>query len=229
MIIDLHAHTRMSRCGRDWPTRLCDTMVANGVEVLGITDHHYGVEDYSYDAYRSMISHLQECYAGRLKILYGIEVCTRPNHPIERGDLSEYDYCLVEDLDNPESLMGGDLLSYTASFGCPVGIAHTDLFAFIKERGWEAAAYLEALAARGVFWEMNVNRDSTHNYREHAYVKTFMESEEQQELVRRAGLCLSVGFDGHVAAEYDVSRVQAMNNFLEERGIKNAYPTLIHP
>lgn len=227
MVIDLHSHTKMSRCGKDWPTRLCNAMVEAGVDVLGITDHHYGIEDFGYDAYRDMIRHLQKEYEGRLRILYGIEVCTRQKHVIQRTDLSEYDYCLVEDLDDPESVMQGDILSYTATFGCPVGIAHTDLFAFAATRGWDPMDYFGSLAARGVFWEMNVNCDSTHKFREHAYVKEFLASEEQQEIVRRSGLHLSVGFDGHIAADYDVERVRQMNAFLEAKGIPNAYPSLI--
>lgn len=227
MIVDLHSHTKMSRCGRDWPTRLCDRMVEAGVDVLGITDHHYGIEDFGYEAYRSMIAHLREEYRGVLTILYGIEVCTRPNHRLTRTDLSEYDYCLVEDLDGAESVMGGDILGYTASFGCPVGIAHTDLFGFAASRGYDPKEYFRALAERGVFWELNVNRDSTHAFHEHAYVKEFLASKEQQEIVRASGLCLSVGFDGHVSAEYDVERVRSMNAFLEIVGIPNAYPTLI--
>lgn len=227
MIIDLHSHTKMSRCGRDWPTRLCEAMVTAGVEVLGITDHHYGIEDYGYDAYRAMIRHLQERYRGKMQILYGIEVCTRPNHVITRTDLSEYDYCLVEDLTNPESVMQGDILSYTASFGCPVGIAHTNLFGYAAKRGWEAERYFSSLAARGIFWEMNVNCDSTHDWREHAYVGEFLANREQQDLVRRTGLAISVGFDGHYAADYDVERVRRMNDFLKEQGIPNAYDVLI--
>ena len=65
------------------------------------------------------------------------------------------------------------------------------------------------MADASIFWEMNVSYDKTHGYREHAYVKRFLADEGQQELVRRAGVRLSVGFDGHRVEDYRADRVRA--------------------
>ena len=63
------------------------------------------------------------------------------------------------------------------------------------------------MAERGIFWEMNVSYDSIHNYREHQYVKDFFDSEFLQDMVRRSGMRLSVGFDGHRVEDYLPDRV----------------------
>ena len=58
------------------------------------------------------------------------------------------------------------------------------------------------MAKRNIFWELNVNYDSIHKYREHQYVKDFFASEELQDTVRQSGMKLSVGFDGHKIEDY---------------------------
>lgn len=58
-----------------------------------------------------------------------------------------------------------------------------------------------------IFWEMNVSYDKIHDYREHEYVKEFLSNETQQELVRKSGVRLSVGFDGHRVEDYRPDRV----------------------
>lgn len=42
-VFDLHSHTHYSFCGRDLPQTLVNTMVRNGVRLLGITHHNYGI------------------------------------------------------------------------------------------------------------------------------------------------------------------------------------------
>lgn len=222
MIVDLHAHTNYSWCGDDWSKALVQEMIRQGVEVLGINDHRRGIAD-EEDAYLAEINALKKQYAGQITLFCGVEICTLPEwRPDPKKDFHQYDYCLVENLSDRESVMEGDLLSFTAHYKCLVGIAHTDLFKFIRKRRLDAKAYLKSLADRGVFWELNVNFDSIHGYKEHAYVKEFMENEDQQALVREAGLAVSIGFDGHRMEDYDVERVADGNKFLEEAGIKNA-------
>ena len=99
----------------------------------------------------------------------------------------------------------------------------TDLFGWMNAMGVKLEEFLRALAAHGVFWEMNVNYDSIHGYREHAYVKAFMESPEQQRMVRDAGLRVSVGFDGHRVEDYLPGRVVDTNRFLEAARIPRPF------
>ena len=78
------------------------------------------------------------------------------------------------------------------------------------------------MAEQGIFWEMNVNYDSIHKYNEHAYVKRFFESREQQNLIRKTGVYVSIGFDGHNILDYLPERVKAYNARLKELGVKTA-------
>ena len=226
MKIDLHSHTKYSNCGRDDPEQLILKMIENGVEIFGICDHNYGIGDREKE-YLKEIRALQEKYARKIKIFCGIEICTRPGLEHAKGKtFSEYDYCIIEDLDNPASVMQGDIINYTKDFACPVGIAHTDLFKFISDKGLDCQKYLNDLALAGIFWELNVNYDSIHRYNEHEYVKTFFMDKIQQDLVRKAGLHVSVGFDGHRMEDYQVERVEKANAFLEQNNLLNAVKLL---
>lgn len=245
MIQDLHSHTYYSFCGEDNPETVVETAIDGGIELLGITDHHYGVtnarrdvhkyegDGLSHTAGRTLTRYLdhmrliQEKYADRIRILCGIEVTLttgwwRMTIP-EDADFSGFDYCLVEHLDSPNAAMRGDLFAFAKRVGCPVGVAHTDLFAFIESRGEDALTYFQRMAESGIFWEMNVNYDSVHKYREHAYMLRFFEDEVQQEIVRRSGVRLSVGFDGHRVGDYLPDRVAYYCKRITQMGIHLAF------
>ena len=246
MIQDLHSHTYYSFCGRDRPEAVIETAAAGGIERLGITDHNYGVGygsaavfysglpiPHTYagalDRYYDHMALVRERYDGRIRILLGLEVCTLggpsyPNHPLpEDADVSRFDFLLLEHIDKPESIVT-DLFSYAASLRCPVtGLAHTDLFAYMKKIGADPYDYLSRMAEAGIFGEMNVNYDSIHGYHVHEYVTDFFENEEQQDLVRRAGTLVSVGFDGHRAEDYLPERVKDYNDRLDKLGIKKPF------
>ena len=102
-------------------------------------------------------------------------------------------------------------------------MAHTDLFAHAERPGIAPYDYFSRMAEAYIFWEMNVSFDSIHKFREHAYMLRFFEDEEQQEIVRRAGLSLSVGFDGHRCNEYKPDRVADYCNKIEKMGISLAF------
>lgn len=222
MIVDLHAHTRYSNCGQDDPEKLILKMIDCRIDVLGICDHNYGIGNRERE-YLQEIRYLQKKYVDKIKILCGIEICTRPGlEPAKDKTFSEYDYCLIEDLDNPASVMRGDVINFTKDYDCPVGIAHTDLFNFIKEKGLDCKKYLSDLAKAGIFWELNVNYDSIHGYREHEYVKEFFRNFEQQKAVMASKLYVGIGFDGHRMEDYDVNRVKKANVARRQLGIKNA-------
>ena len=222
MVIDLHSHTNYSWCGKDEPQTLVEEMIKQGVQVLGVTDHQRGIGD-EVEKYCAQIRDLAKKYKDQIRIYCGVELCTLPEwQPKPSETFHEYDYCLIENLADEDSVMKGDIVSYVKGYQCPVGIAHTDLFSWIESKGLDAKKYLKTLADSGVFWELNVNYDSIHGYVEHAYVKRFMQSEWQQALVKEAGLYVSIGFDGHRLEDYLVERVVAGNDFLQQAGIKNA-------
>ncbi|MBQ8338861.1 MAG: PHP domain-containing protein [Clostridia bacterium] len=249
MIQDLHSHTYYSFCGKDRPEEIVEAAIAGGVTLFGITDHAHGVgqarrcvykyegealfEDYgrTLRRYFDHINLVREKYADRITVLRGIELRTatdvrRADFPLV-NDISFFDYALIEQLDQPDiSVAGGDLFGYAERCGCPVGIAHTDLFAFLEKRGEDPYRYFRRMAEAGLFWELNVSYDSIHQYREHAYVKRFFEDAEQQAIVRESGVSLSVGFDGHRVEDYRPDRVREACLRLEALGIPLALSQL---
>lgn len=247
MIQDLHSHTYYSFCGEDKPEVIAEAAIAGGVELFGICDHNYGVgfgqkaiykselaiSEAGYvgclERYFDHINLIKEAYEGRLRVLRGLEIATSRAFPRrvlpDRVDVSFFDYCLLENLSEGEgSVIGGDLFGYAERLGCPwVGIAHTDLFAYITRIGEDPYRYFRRMAEQGIFWEMNVNLDSIHGYREHAYVHRFFADAEQQAVVRESGVRLSVGFDGHRVGDYLPDRVADACRRLTAMGIKLAF------
>lgn len=242
MIQDIHSHSYYSFCGNDDPEVMIETAINSGIEQYGICDHNYGIcygrksifkcdseipED-NYEKtlvrYYDHLSLLRDKYRDKIKLLCGIEVCTsllrsRVTLP-PLTDISFFDYCLIENIDTFEnSIAKGDLFAYAKRCGCPSGVAHTDMFAFIEKLGKDPYDYFSRMAEAGIFWELNVNFDATHRYIEHKYVKEFFSNEEQQDIVRRSGVRLSVGFDCHRATEYLPDRVSDACNKLEKLNI----------
>lgn len=245
MIQDLHSHTYYSFCGEDKPEVVIEAAIAGGIEVLGITDHNHGIGnartnvffheldglDDNYERtlvrYFDHINLLKEKYAGQIEILRGIEVCTLKhgrNALPTSADISFFDYCIVEQLDRPEeSIAEGDIFAFAKRCDCPTGIAHTDMFAFIHSLGEDPLEYFSRMADAGIFWEMNVNLDTIHGGHEHEYMLEFFENEEQQDIVRRSGVRLSVGFDGHRIRDYKPARIASYCERIGAMGIKLAF------
>ncbi len=221
MIQDIHSHTYYSNCGADEPEKLAEKAVEAGIGLFGISDHNYGIGSRKRE-YFNVLTELRDRYSGRLRLLRGIEIATVNGLCITPDeDISYFDYCLVEHIDRPDSCVGGmGIFDFAKRCGCNTGIAHTDLFSYLAVEGADPLEYFTRLAENGIFWEMNVSYDSIHGYREHAYVKDFVKSEYQQDIVRRSGVCLSVGFDSHRIAEYRDDRVKDMCAFIENAGIK---------
>ena len=235
MIHDIHSHTYYSFCGRDDPHLTVDAAIAAGIECFGICDHNYGItrdgNPGQIDEYLEFLDRIKDEYKDRIKLVRGIEICTLDRHRLLDGaDISHFDYCLIENLDSDESIIRPDergesgIFEYAKFLGCPkVGIAHTNLFAFINRLGADPYEFCSRLAQSGVFWEMNMNYDSIHSYREHRYVKDFAASEYQQDIIRRSGLQIAVGFDGHKVEDYRPDRVIGMCRLLEEKDIPTAF------
>lgn len=240
MIQDLHSHTYYSFCGADTPEQVVETAIAGGIEMLGITDHNYGIgyartdiffsttteitTDYqqTLKRYYDHINLVAEKYADKIKILRGIEICTlnQGRFPLpEDTDISFFDYCLIENLDNEISVTGGDLFSFAKRCGCPVGVAHTDLFAHIYHLNQDPLSYFRKMAENNIFWEMNVNLDTIHKGYEHPYMLDFFRNKEQQQIIRESGVSLSIGFDGHRVYDYKPDRIRTYCEQLENMGI----------
>lgn len=246
MYQDLHAHTYYSFCGKDTPEAIVEAAIAGGLDLFGITDHNYGIgyqrfcafqhpqaadlkDDYerTLRRYYDHMNLIREKYAGQIRVLRGIELCTlRDDHHNrfslpDSADISYFDYCLIENLDADVSVTGGDLFGYAKRCGTPtVGVAHTDMFGFIQKLGKDPLDYFSRMAEQNIFWEMNVSYDSIHGYRQHAYMLHFFEDEVQQQIVRASGVRVSVGFDGHKVEDYLPARVRDYCARLTAMGIR---------
>lgn len=223
-VIDLHSHTYYSHCSQDEPNNVVETAIINGVNVLGINDHNGGIGKRKVAYLQEMRALLQK-YKDKIRILCGIEIATYPHlydlrTANEIAEIKDYDYCLIEHITDDTSVVGKNLFEFCCNLGIPCGIAHTDLFLYCDKYGFEYESFFEKMAKQGIFWEMNVSYDSIHGYREHQYVKDFLGDERKLSIVRNAGVCISVGFDGHRYKDYDGFRVWLMNKKLKELQLK---------
>ena len=227
-VFDIHSHTFYSNCGRDNPRDLIETAVRNGLSVLGISDHNYGIGERKEEYLRCMRALARE-YRGRITLLCGIEIATMPHlYDIRNADeISSYDYCLIEHITDSDSIVKDDLFGFCKALGIPCGIAHTDLFAYCDSKGYDYMEFFTAMAENNIFWEMNVSYDSIHRYREHRYVYDFMYDKAKLDIVKRSGVFISVGFDSHRMEDYDGYKVHSMYEFLIKNGIKTADELLI--
>lgn len=249
MIQDLHSHSYYSLCGKDDPEVLVKAAIDGGIELFGITDHNNGIgfgnkyaraasadavpnvyNPYALKKYFDHLGLIKEKYANQITLLRGIELATNALNPIGKivlpdgEDISYFDYCLIEHINYEGSVTKGDLFKYAERCGCPaVGVAHTNMFAFIKSLGEDHYRYFKRMAEQNIFWEMNVSYDSTHNYREHQYMLDFFANKEQQDIIKRSGVRISIGFDGHKVEDYLPERIVKYNNILSEIGIKKIF------
>ena len=243
MIQDLHSHTYYSFCGADTPQQVVEAAIRGGLDMIGITDHAHGVgearlQHFEYPpqnvevdyerTLRRYFDHMdliREKYADQIKVLRGIEVATvKKSYAFpEKADISFFDYCIVEHLDCDNTITEGDIFSFARRCGCPTGIAHTDMFSFIRSRGEDPLAYFSKMAEQDIFWEMNVNLDTTHHGYEHPYVLKFFADPEQQDIVRRSGVRLSIGFDGHRVYDYKPERIADYCRRVSDMGILLAF------
>lgn len=247
MIQDLHSHTYYSFCGKDSPEAIVEAAIAGGIELFGICDHNHGIgfgnkaafkapAEIIPNEYNEVMLHryydhmnlVKEKYADRIRVLCGIEITAHLNIPKialpKSADISFFDYCMIENPDIENSIIKRDLFSFAERCGCKnIGVAHTDMFAFIESLREDPYRYFKRMAEQGIFWEMNVSYDSIHKYREHEYMLEFFRNAEQQAIVRESGVRLSVGFDGHRVEDYLPERIADYCRRVTAMGIKLAF------
>lgn len=238
MIQDLHSHTYYSYCGNDSPDVLIETAIKNGIEFLGISDHCHGIMTnyptvkYGNDDIRILMSrvalnryhdHIMTVahkYRDYIKVWCGVEITTIDHGyytvPEECFDFSLFDYCFIENIEKPESTIE-DIFAFKDRLGCKIcGLPHIDLPAYLRSKNEDMESFFRKMAENNIFWELNVNFDAIHKYREHEYVKKFFEDEEVISAVKKSGLAMSVGFDCHNVADYNGNRVKEACQKLEE-------------
>lgn len=194
MLQDLHSHTYYSYCGKDSPEDIIKNAIANRLELVGISDHYYGVvmnkPGFVYESaeakanmhnnalkrYYEHIKILADKYQDYIKVWCGIEIAT-----LDLGytllpdgvDVSIFDYCLIENIQLKNTTVP-DVFDFALRCGCRrTGLAHIDLAAYIASKGLDMDVFFNKMAKQNIFWELNVNFDSIHGFKEHQYVKGF--------------------------------------------------------
>ncbi|MBE7042663.1 MAG: PHP domain-containing protein [Ruminococcaceae bacterium] len=240
MIQDLHSHTYYSYCGKDSPEAVIQNAIEKGLDVVGISDHYHGIvmsrRGFVYEneenkawlhnnalkRYYEHIKTLAEKYQNDIEVWCGIEIST-----LDIGftllpdgvDVSFFDYCLIENFQFPETAVD-NIFDFVTRCGCKrTGFAHMDLPAYIASKGLTMSDFFKKMKEENIFWELNVTYDSTHGFQEHQYVKDFFVSDKLLDAIRKSGMKLSVGFDGHRLEDYDADRVITACRKIEELSI----------
>ncbi len=212
---DLHNHSGNSFDAIDTPEDIILKGISSGLDSMGITDHNYWITGF-FDHELAQLSAVREKYKDKIKVLYGMEVSFLRLDGLDPEMLEGYDYCLFEYFINAD-VPFDQVCRFADSFPCRVGIAHTDMFRYEEQYGVPA---LEMMAEHNIFWELNVNKDKIHNFREHQYCKDLVSSDYQQNRIKELGVELSVGSDTHDLTYYDPSRVREMCEFIDAKGFK---------
>ncbi|MDP4132808.1 MAG: PHP domain-containing protein [Bacillota bacterium] len=221
-IMDLHSHTYFSNCGRDEPETIIDAAAEGGIELFGITDHNYGINEREVE-YSRLINSMKEPYADRIKLLCGIEIATLPDYyNMKEEEYKLFDFCLIENVGWEGTITKDCFFEFMEKIPIKKGIAHTDLFAYAETIGMTPFDFFKKMADSGIFWEMNVSYDSIHNYREHPYMLEFFEDPKKQDIIRDAKVVISVGFDGHRVEDYLPPRIKEYCLKLGEMKLKTA-------
>lgn len=208
-IIDLHNHTNFSYDGISGINSIVENAIKNDVSVLGITDHEFSISD-RIEEYIDAVNDAKARYSGKIKLLCGLEIGTRPYPDKFNPQISKkLDYCLFESLDDYRAMDFNKFLTWRKNFSCPQGLAHTDVFDLSKRYDIDI---LNVLKRENIFWEINFSG----NYN---YYFDIISNKKKQDSVRRSGVALSIGSDTHWVGDFDKKRLLQTNEFV--RQLKN--------
>ncbi len=207
-IIDLHNHTKYSYDGQNSTREVIENAIKNGVDILGITDHQFSIQE-NITRYIAEIKGLKKEFSDRITVLCGLEIGTRPKPDDFMPILSkELDFCLFESLDSSRAVDLYEFLEWRRLFLCPTGLAHTDIFALSKRYD---VNFLAVMKRENIFWEINCSG----NY---DYYFDIISNKEKQEMVRNSGISVSVGSDTHWIGDYNIKKVIQTNEFIKKLG-----------
>lgn len=209
MIIDLHNHTYFSYDGCDSPEMMLENAIHSGIAVVGICDHQF-TEGFDVEKYVNTLRVFKDNYKNRCDLKIGLEIGTRPKPDdlLARIVSKKLDYCLFESLDSERGMDLYEFLSWRKLFSCPVGLAHTDIFALGKRYGVDM---LRILKEENIFWEINTSGNYTYYY-------DFITSRSKQEAVKKSAVTLSVGSDTHRCGDLNISKLDSANKLVKELG-----------
>lgn len=206
--VDLHNHTVFSYDGSNTPEKIIENAIAHSIDVIGITDHQFSIGD-KLSEYFEYIQHCKIKYGGKIRVLCGLEIGTRPKpQDLSAAAVSSFDYVLFESLDDPRAMDFFEFLEWQKMFKCKKGLAHTDIFALSKRYGLNL---LDELKKNDIFWELNTSGNYNYYY-------DFLTNEKKQKAVKDSGITMSVGSDTHWVEEYRFRQIRQANELVARLG-----------
>ncbi len=206
-LTDLHNHTTFSYDGECAPEEIVEHAAKCGLNVVGITDHQFSIDDLG--AYHRKIKSLKKKYFGRITVLEGLEIGTRP-HPrnLLASVLEDFDYVLFESLDHERGMDLYEFVEWRRLFECKTGLAHTDIFALEERYGIDMIALMKS---EHIFWEWNL---SGH----YPYFEQFLQNPAQMERVAKSGIEISIGSDTHQLSNFNMEKLVEAHRLLAKLG-----------
>ena len=207
-VTDLHNHTIFSYDGSNTPEEIIENAIAHGVDVIGISDHQFSIES-RLGEYFEYLCYCRRRYEGKIKLLFGLEIGTRPKPNDFLASASGYfDYVLFESLDSPTAMDFYEFMEWQRLFKCRRGLAHTDVFRLSERYGIDV---LGEMCRNDIFWELNVSG----NY---PYYYDFLTNPNKREIIRRSGISVSIGSDTHSVEEYRFKQLRRANELVHKLG-----------
>lgn len=207
--VDLHNHTKYSYDASNTPEEIIRNAMANRIDVVGITDHQFSICEKLFD-YIAEINALKAEFSGRIQVLCGLEIGTRPMpNDFFAKHSSKLDYCLFESLDSMKAMDFYEFMQWRNLFSCPVGLAHTDVFALSERYGMDVLSYMRDA---NIFWEINTSGNYTYYY-------DFLTNKRKQAAVADSGIAVSIGSDTHNISGYDASKIRRVHNLVSSLNI----------
>ncbi len=205
---DLHNHTKFSYDGENTPEEIIENALANGLEVVGISDHQFSIGA-RLGEYIEKIQECKEKYSGKIKVLCGLEIGTRPApNDFLMSYSKQLDYCLFESIDSLRAMDFYEFLEWTRLFSCPKGLAHTDIFSLEDRYGVDIFKVMQEYS---LFWEINTSG----NY---SYYYDFITNREKRDRVKNSGIILSVGSDTHWIGDFSISKLRSIHKLIDDMG-----------
>ena len=187
---------------------MVENAIENGVDVIGITDHQFSING-RLKEYIAAVTAAKKVYEGRIQVLCGLEIGTRPKPQDFPAALSRLlDYCLIESLDDDRAMDIYEFFEWKRQFCCPVGLAHTDIFKLCEKYGENV---LKVFKNDNVFWEINFSG----NYN---YYFDFITNAKKQKIISESGIKISVGSDLHWTGDFNKNKLMQNNELARRLG-----------
>ena len=203
-LTDLHNHTTYSYDGQNSCEEIIKNAIANGIEVVGISDHQFSLHS-KIDDYIRELNELKMAYKNKITVKCGIEIGTRPSpDDLLFSKLHRLDYCLFESLDDKRAMDLYEFEQWISMIKIPKGLAHTDIFSMEERYGIDM---IEFMKKNNLFWEINVSG----NY---PYYYDFITNKQKQQRIKNSKIPLSVGSDTHWIKDFKLSKIESIHNLI---------------